>query len=137
MCLEVNVGFEVKNKHMKQCKMCKSKIVGRTDKKFCNVKCKNIYHTKLRIANNKEVIQIDKILHRNRAILLEIMGKKRLKIEIERVLLDNKNFNYNYHTHTYVNNQNKTYYYIYDFAWMEFSNSQILLIRKKKQAILI
>ena len=114
-----------------KCKICSSSIVGRSDKLFCSVKCKNYYHINLRKATRVAVKEIDTILHRNRSILLEFLGKRRIKITIERVLLEKKNFNFKYHTHINVNNKGKTYFNVYDFAWMEFSNDEILIVRKK------
>ena len=36
-----------------------------------------------------------------------------------------------YITHYYKNSQGKTYNYVYDFAWMEFSDNEILIVRKR------
>lgn len=115
---------------MKTCKICSKKIKGRSDKLFCSVKCKNYYHTNLRKTNIKATYVIDEILHRNRAILLEILGKNRKTIQIDRMVLVKKNFHFKYHTHTHINKKNKTYNYIYDLAWMEFSKDDILIVRK-------
>jgi uncharacterized Zn finger protein (UPF0148 family) len=57
------------------CRLCKMPIVGRVDKIFCSNACKNEYHVRLRRATTKVVKETDKILHRNRSILLEVMGK--------------------------------------------------------------
>jgi hypothetical protein len=116
---------------MGKCKICNKTIVGRSDKKFCSAGCKNYYHTKLRSVTELAVKQIDIILHRNRSILLEIMGKKNLQMKIQRLELDRRKFNFKYHTHFQVNSQGKTYFFVYDFAWMEFSDDEILIIRKK------
>jgi predicted nucleic acid-binding Zn ribbon protein len=115
---------------MSKCKICSKEIVGRSDKKFCSVRCKNYYHTNLRRVTNKAVVEINNILHRNRSILLEILGKNAVQKKIERIILDKKKFNFKYHTHLHTNIQGKTYFYVYDFAWMEFSDDEILIIRK-------
>lgn len=112
------------------CKICNKVIVGRKDKMFCSVKCKNYYHVNLRKATAIEVKEIDTILHRNRSILLEIMGKRKVQHKVERVVLEKKNFRFKYHTHIHINSKGKTYYYLYDFSWMEFSNDTILILRK-------
>lgn len=114
-----------------KCKICKKKIIGRSDKIFCSVACKSEYHYKLIKATKVATYQIDKILHRNRSIMIEILGKHRNQIQINRILLEQKNFHFKYHTHTHINKQGKMYYYVYDLAWMEFSNDTILIIRKK------
>jgi len=115
-----------------KCKMCKKIFVGRSDKIFCSVKCKSTYHQKLRQVTAIEVRVINKILARNRSILLELMGKNAVQKKIKRLELDRKKFNYKYITHYYVNSKSKTYNYVYDFAWMEFSDNEILIIRKRK-----
>lgn len=115
----------------KKCKICGQSFFGRKDKLFCTIACKNEYHTKLRAVTQKATNFIDNILHRNRSILLEIMGKNATQKKIERAALDKKKFNYKYHTHTHTNVKGKTYFYLYDFGWMEFSDQQILIVRKK------
>jgi hypothetical protein len=116
---------------MRKCKICSKPIIGRSDKVFCSVRCKNYYHTNLRKVTDIAVKEINKILHRNRSILLEVMGKRKIQIKINRIELDKKKFNYKYHTHTYINSKGKTYYYVYDFAWMEFSDDELLIVRKR------
>ena len=115
---------------MKKCKICNTEIVGRSDKLFCSVKCKNYYHTNLRRVTSIAVKEINTILHRNRSILLEIMGKHKSQKKINRLVLEKKKFRFKYHTHTSINKQEKIYYYVYDFAWMEFSNDEILIVRR-------
>jgi len=114
---------------MKRCIICKKEIHGRTDKKFCSVKCKNNYHTRLRKSTDLAVKEINKILHRNRSILLEIFGRNKTQITVDRLILENKNFNFTYHTHCRTNSKGKLYQYVYDFAWMSFSKDTVLIIR--------
>jgi predicted nucleic acid-binding Zn ribbon protein len=115
---------------MPKCKICSKIIYGRTDKKFCSLKCKNYYHTNLRRVTELEVKQIDTILHRNRSILLEILGKTKKQVKIDRIILDKKKSNFKYHTHTTINSVGKTYVYVYDFAYMSFSDNEILIVRR-------
>ncbi|RPD98243.1 hypothetical protein EGM88_07045 [Aureibaculum marinum] len=112
-----------------KCIICKKEIKGRIDKKFCSIKCKNRYHTNLRSYTKTTTVEIDKILHRNRAILLELVGKSINQKKIKRLSLAQKNFNFKYITHYNFNKQGKIYNYIYDVAWMEFSNDEVLIIR--------
>ncbi len=112
--------------------MCKEKILGRRDKKFCSTSCKSEYHRKLRKVTKGVTLPVDKVLHRNRSILLEVMGKRGTKKMINRSVLDEKKFNFNYMTGYYVNSKNKTYHYIYDFSYMVFSEEKIMINRMKK-----
>ena len=116
----------------RKCKMCNKIIRGRSDKIFCSVKCKSEYHQKLKKVTEIETSEINKILKRNLSILLEIMGKNSVQKKVNRLILDKKKFNYKYHTHCFYNSKGKCYNYIYDFAWMEFSDNEILIVRKKQ-----
>lgn len=111
------------------CPICKAPVAGRSDKTFCSIACKNDYHVRLRRATAKAVRETDKILHRNRSILLELMGKNITQKKLPRVDLDKKKFNFNYYTGSYLNAKGKRYHYVYDFAWMEFSDQEILIVK--------
>ena len=113
-----------------KCKICSKGLVGRKDKLFCSVKCKNYYHVNLRKATAIVVKELDAILHRNRSILLEIMGKRKIQCTVQRKELEKKKFTFKYHTHQQTNSKGKIYHYVYDFAWMEFSNDDIMIVRK-------
>ncbi len=59
------------------------------------------------------------------------MGKNSKQRKVDRKVLDKKKFNFNYMTGYYINSKNKMYHLVYDFAWMEFSDGGILIIRRK------
>ena len=115
---------------MPLCRICKLKFIGRADKKYCSIKCESYYHRRLRAVTDIATAKIDKILHRNRSILLEIMGKHTSQKKIPSILLDKKKFNYNYITKYTINKHGKTYHHVYDFTWMRFSNDEILINKK-------
>lgn len=116
----------------RKCKFCNASYTGRFDKIFCSLKCKNDYHVLLRrdTDTNSEVKRVDKILHRNRSILVELINDNKVQKKVPRALLDKKAFKYDYHTGRYINSRNKVYHYIYDFGWMEFNKGEILIIRR-------
>ena len=96
---------------------------------FCSLRCKTIYHEKLSNVTQIASKQIDKILHRNKSILLELMGKNSSQKKLDKKFLDAKKFNYTYVTHYHVNSQNKMVNYVYDFSWMIFSDQEVLIKR--------
>ena len=116
---------------MKQCKMCRERLTGRRDKIFCDIYCKNDYHAKLRSVTAEATLQIDNILHRNRSILLEIMGKRSTKKKISRLFLDDKNFNFDFVTGYHINIKKKHVNHVYDFSWLIFSDEEVLITRKR------
>jgi hypothetical protein len=117
----------LKTNRTRICKLCKSGLSGRSDKIFCSLKCKSDYAYKLRKVTELATTAIDKILHRNRSILLEVFGKNKVQMRIKREILDAKKFNFNYITNYHINNQGKTVSYVYDFSWMIFSDQEILI----------
>ena len=113
-----------------KCPICKTIVRGRSDKKFCSIKCKSYYHRRLRQVTSDIAVDIDKIIHRNRSILLEIMGKTSKKKKVKRLILTQKKFSFKHITHYIVNSKGKTFHYVYDFAWMTFSDDEVLIVRK-------
>lgn len=116
----------------KHCKLCRKEFIGRSDKVFCSIACKNDYNVQLRRVTSKASKKIDEILHRNRSILLEIMGKHKIQITVDRMDLDKKKFNFSYMTGYSINKQGKTYHHIYDFSYMVFSSQSVLIVRKNR-----
>lgn len=114
----------------KKCKVCAKIIRGRSDKKYCSIGCKNSYHKDIRFATKKAAKQIDGYLKRNYKVLMEILGRNKTQIKVHRNLLAQKGFRPKYHTHYYINSKNKMYHYIYDLAWMEFSDDEVLIVKK-------
>jgi len=120
-----------------KCKICKSPFTGRKDKIFCSADCKAVYHRKLQAVTLLATAETDKILHRNRSILLEVLGKNIKQKKVDRNLLSKKNFKFQYMTGFYENEQGKRYHLLYDFAWMEFSSGEILVIRRRTPKVLV
>lgn len=107
--------------------MCKSSIEGRRDKMYCSDRCKSDYHEKLKKVTNVATAKIDKILHRNRSSLLELMGKNGTQKKIPKLDLDNKKFNWTYITHVHLNSQGKEVRYVYDYSYIIFSDQEVLI----------
>jgi hypothetical protein len=118
-----------------KCKVCDKEFTGRKDKIFCSIKCKNDYHVTLRNVTRRIAYPLDRILHRNRSILLEIMGPRARKKIVLRSDLVTKKFQFKYLTHFNINSKGKMYHHVYDFAWMDFSDDKVMIIRQKDQWI--
>ncbi|MCC6816416.1 MAG: hypothetical protein IT267_08400 [Saprospiraceae bacterium] len=113
------------------CLNCKSKVHGRSDKRFCSLVCKNNYNYLQRSKTKSEVQYIDQILHRNHIILSTLMGDL-TKVQLERLILVRAKFNFQYFTSIYKNKENKIYYLVYNFAWMEFSDQHVLIVKRDR-----
>lgn len=115
----------------RKCKICQKILRGRSDKVFCSMDCKNNYHKNVRYASKAAAIEINGFLKRNYAILWELLGENKTQIKVYRNQLEKKNFRFKYHTHFHINSKNKMFHYVYDLAWMEFSDDEILIVRKQ------
>lgn len=61
------------------------------------------------------------------------MGPKASKKKVFRAELVSKKFQFKFLTHFNINSQGKMYHHVYDFAWMEFSDDEVLTVRQRKQ----
>ena len=124
--------FIIKYKAMQKptCILCGKQIVGRTDKKYCSITCKNTFNYKRRSKTKSATQAIDTILHKNREILNVIMGTKRKQMQVVKTELIQMGFQSEYITGFYTNSRGKLYHYVYDFAWMEFTGNKILVYKK-------
>ena len=116
----------------KVCEFCGNIMMGRTDKRFCSTECKNAFNNTLRKNTKSVTHEIDSYLHRNREILQLLMGNA-MKDTIDRLVLVRAGFRFDYLTGIYFNKENKMYRIVYDYAWMDFSDQKVLIIRKTKQ----
>jgi hypothetical protein len=96
------------------CQCCAQVLHGRMDKKFCDEGCRNNFNNQQNSVENKEIRIINRILKRNRAILLALFAleKKPTNIEKERLLLEG--FNFRYMTQQGVGSDGQSYQICYD-----------------------
>ena len=125
--MKSNLAKFVRTDKGRRCRLCKSTYTGRTDKIFCSATCKAQYHIKLNKVTMDAAQRIDQILHRNRSILLEVMGKNSSRKLVNRAILDSKKFHFGYVTHYYTNNKQELVNYVYDFSWIMTANQEILI----------
>lgn len=117
---------------MRKCKMCRTEFTGRSDKIFCTVFCKNVYHQLLRKTSHIAGRRINEYLKRNHGILLEILSIKNNERLVHRNTLADKRFRFNYFTHQFISSLGRKYYCIYELAWSHQSPDHIEIIRTLK-----
>ncbi|HRO09867.1 MAG TPA: hypothetical protein PK611_10775 [Saprospiraceae bacterium] len=114
---------------MNTCLNCNATFAGRADKKYCSLACKNDFNYKNRRVTRNETAYIDRILHRNREILSTLMGASK-KESFDRLVIARTGFRFDFFTGIYMNKEGKMYRLVYNYAWMEFSDQKILVVRK-------
>ena len=114
------------------CLNCNHKIHGRTDKKFCNDSCRNIYHNKNHQIQNNLVRNIKAILQRNRKLLSEALGDKST-CTVHRAELVSKGFYFEFITHIHTNKKGSVTHFCYDYSYKSITESSIQISKHKKQ----
>jgi hypothetical protein len=113
----------------KNCLQCQAPFQGREDKRFCTAVCKNKFFALQKKNTKNATKEIDNYLHRNREILSLLMGESK-KETFDKLVLVRAQFKFDYLTGVYTNRDNKMYRLVYDFAWMDFSDQKVLVVRK-------
>lgn len=110
---------------MRFCPICGTQLKGRSDKKFCSDKCRNIHFNR-----NKQKLDciniINRTLKRNRKILEELNpGGTTL---VHKSILTNKGFDFNYYTSTELSKSGGIQVYCYDYGYAVLENDFLALI---------
>lgn len=97
---------------MEKCIECGCKLVGRSDKKFCDSNCRNAYHNEKSRPIINQVRKINRSLATNRSILenLALEGVNQVALKILRTL----GFNENLITARYKDEKGEEILCIYD-----------------------
>lgn len=77
------------------CPECGVPIVGRSDKKYCDDGCRNSYNNKMNRDQNNFMRNINRIIRKNRKILLQM---KQSHKDLDYLILLHLGFNFSYFT---------------------------------------
>ncbi len=112
------------------CSHCKKKIIGRIDKKFCDSKCRNSFNNKIKRKSEKQIVEINRILRKNRKILKQFNPEGRTSIRKE--YLEKLNFNFKFHTHSFSTGHGFTYKFCYEYGYLEMDDGiQVLIVNQE------
>lgn len=113
----------------KTCMACGKAVKGRSDKKFCDDGCRNVYNNELKSDSNNYVRNINNALRKNRRILIQLLpaGEETIKTTKEHLL--HRGFQFKYGTHTYTNKKGNIYYFCYEYGYLPLEQDWYLLVR--------
>ncbi len=109
-----------------KCLNCSDPFVGRIDKKFCCDQCRNTYNNRIKRNHEKNILDINRILRKNRKILKQFNPEGETTIHKES--LDKMGFNYKYHTHAYSSSTNNEYLFCYEYGYLIIADEKVLII---------
>ena len=116
----------------KICTACGKTIKGRSDKKFCDDYCRNVYNNDLKADTNNFVRNINNGLRKNRRILEDSLPAGEDMSKTTKGKLLQKGFQFKYITHTYTNKKGNVYYFCYDYGYLPLENEWYLVVKRKE-----
>ena len=114
----------------KTCLHCNKTIKGRTDKKFCDDYCRNIFNNQLKSSTNNLVRNTNNILGKNRRIIESFFEEESIYIKIKKEILINSGFLFSYNTKCKKLAKGSCIYYCYEYAFLPISEDYCILIRE-------
>lgn len=113
------------------CLYCDEKLIGRSDKKFCDESCRNSYNNqKNRIANNL-MRNTNNRLRKNRKILAEILKDDDTK-KVNLNSLKNKDFDFDFLTEIYTTQKGAQYYFVYEYGYLDLKDDWFLVVKRRE-----
>jgi hypothetical protein len=125
MCAPLN---EIK----RVCVVCDNKLIGRSDKVFCDIKCKNKYHREVRLSLVTIDQETHKVLLRNYQILAGLMTADKTNYIIDQTALQRKGFQFQFIS-ALETIKNEQHFFVYDHSFKILPNRQIIVTRSKNR----
>ena len=110
----------------KNCPYCNKVISGRTDKVFCDDKCRNNFYYKVNNEQKTYIRKINSVLLRNRGILRSINSSGRTTVP--KGYLEELGFDFNCFTGIHKTKKGRLYYLIYDQAYSFGEDERVDLV---------
>ena len=118
------------------CRCCGKALRGRSDKKFCDDYCRNIFNNKKNEESDELVRKINRVLRRNRRILKALIPPGLQMVRMSRIHLQESGFCFPFFTHTYTNKKGFTYQYCYDYGLLMLNRESFLVVKSRSLPIL-
>ena len=119
----------------RQCVICNSQLIGRSDKRFCDITCKNKYHSEVRKSMKTIASETVKILTKNFTILSGIMGEKNNTVIIDKLALERLGFRFDYVSDA-VNKSGIIHFGLFHFTYRFAHNKRVFInIDRERETI--
>ncbi|WP_160137326.1 hypothetical protein [Chryseobacterium sp. c4a] len=111
------------------CLECGEKIIGRSDKKFCNDACRNAYNNKQNKDSTNLMRNINNKLRKNYRILVDVNIDGKTKIAKSK--LESLGFDFEYFTNLKVYKNGSEYKFIYDYGYKLLEEDFVLIVKNQ------
>jgi len=116
----------------KKCLACGKPVRGRSDKKFCDDYCRNVYNNQAKSVGSSLIRNINNTLKKNRNLLASLLTQKQATAKVNRQKLAGLGFQFRYFTHQYTTKKGATYLFCYDHGYLPMENDWFLVVREKE-----
>lgn len=101
----------------RKCPVCDGAITGRSDKKYCSLKCKSSNQYEKRQTEEAFFLKVGKQLRTNRKVLKQF-NRSGYTI-IRKSELEQQGFDANFHTHYWENKKGDRYQFVFEYGFLE------------------
>jgi hypothetical protein len=115
------------------CLQCQKPLRGRTDKKFCDDNCRNVFNNTIKAVPYNLVRNVNNQLAKNRRLLEEVIPAGEEMGKTTRDKMISKGFSFKYLTHTYTNKKGNVYFFCYDYGYLPLEGDWLLVVHRKEE----
>lgn len=105
----------------KNCPVCGTEVKGRSDKKYCSVKCKSIHQYEQRQETETFFLKVDRQLKINRKLLRRFNKSGFTTIRSSELI--SQGFDPKFFTHYWKNKKGEVYLFVYEYGFLSKINS--------------
>tara|TARA_R110000823_G_scaffold233039_1_gene359396 strand:+ start:887 stop:1264 length:378 start_codon:yes stop_codon:yes gene_type:complete len=105
----------------KNCPVCGTEVKGRSDKKYCSVKCKSIHQYEQRQETEAFFLKVDRQLKINRKLLRRFNKSGFTTIRSSELI--SQGFDPKFFTHYWKNKNGEVYLFVYEYGFLSKINS--------------
>jgi predicted nucleic acid-binding Zn ribbon protein len=113
---------------MTHCIACGTLLVGRNDKRFCDDACRSGYHNSQGREQNGFILHINKILKRNRKILIDLYNRNLPVVPIQK--LQENGFLFGFCTSIEVIRKKERTRYCYEYGYTITSRKFVKIVKQ-------
>lgn len=119
-------------KPSRQCCVCDKPLYGRSDKVFCDITCKNRYHSDVRRHTKSASAVNIRILRKNYAILCSLLGNACERFVVKKLKL--KELNFNFDVVSGVTQMSFGLKFdLFEFSWFHSRNDNVTVLQDSRQ----
>jgi predicted nucleic acid-binding Zn ribbon protein len=105
------------------CLICKTPLIGRSDKKFCTDQCRAVANNRQNSGPEKMFLATQRILRKNRNILKNLCPNQKDMVRKDQLI--SAGFNFDCFTSILITSTRQSYYFSYDYAFIPLIDSDV------------